>query len=126
MRTSGTLKQGVETDEVTNESVDQIIPLLLGEVVPERKGSSRGAITEGISDIGVIGVVPSDFVGNGVGKLEVLGKGTGGDLEIIVGVAPSTESNCGRIIEDRGVGELRAGICEVEMTSAQLDSSRTC
>jgi len=93
MGTSWALEQGVESLKVTDESVDQIIPLLRGEVVPEWKGSSRSTITEGISDIGVIGVVPADFVGNRVCKIEAIGESTGVDLEIIIGVTPSTETN---------------------------------
>ena len=59
----------------------------------------------------MISVVPADSVGNRVGKVEVLGESASGDLEIIIGVTPSTHSARGGRIEDRGIGELRAGVC---------------
>jgi len=111
VRTKRTLEQLVEAPEVTTESVDQRVPDLFGEVVPERKRSRGSAVTEGISDISVIGVVPSDSVGNRVGKVEVLGESTSGDLEIIIRVTPSTHSARGGRVEDRGIGELRARVC---------------
>ena len=111
MRTKRTLEQLVEASEVTTETVDQRVPDLCGEVVPERKGSRGSAVAEGISDISVISVVPADSVGNRVGKVEVLGESASGDLEIIIGVTPSTHSARGGRVEDRGIGELRAGVC---------------
>ena len=100
----------MESPEITDKPVNQRSPAFVGEVVPERKGSRRSAITEGISGIGPVGVIPSDLVGGRVGNFEVIRKGTGSDLEIVIRVTPSTKSSCRRIIEDRCVGEVGACI----------------
>jgi len=95
-----TLELGVERIKVTDETIDQQINTLLSEVVPERKGSTRGAVTEGIRVTALRGVVPPESVGNGVGTFKVFREGTGADLIIVVRVTPSTESRSGRRIEE--------------------------
>ena len=104
----------MEALEVTDESVNQRVPAFTSEVVPERKRCRSGTITEGISEIGPLGVVPPDLVGDGVGKFEVLREGTGSNLEIVIRVTPSTDPACRGIIEDRCIGEVGACICELE------------
>jgi len=107
---SWTFELNVETLEITDVSVDQGAPAFLSEVVPEGERSGRGAVTEWIRVSTPSGVVPSEPVRDGVDKIKVLCKGTGGDLIIVIRVTPSAEV----FVEDRGVGELFAGICEVE------------
>jgi len=109
-----TLKQSVESFEVTDKSIDQRVPTFLGEIVPERKWSRGGAITEGIGGKRPLGVIPPDLVGNGVGKFEVLRKGTGSDLEIVIRVTVTTETARRGIVEDRCAGEVGACICAVK------------
>ena len=107
---SWTLELNVEALEVTNISIDQGSPTLLGEVVPEGKRSRRGAVTERIRVGAPIGVIPSEPVGDGVDKIEVFREGTGSDLIIVIRVSPSTEV----FVEDRRIGEAGACICEME------------
>ena len=111
---SSTLEQNVEPLEVPNESINQCVPAFLSEVVPESKWRRRGAVTEGIRVGAPIGVIPSDLVGDGVSKFEVLRKGTGSDFIIVSWVTPTAKSSCRGIVEDRCIGEVGACICEVE------------
>ena len=111
---SWTLKLSLEPVEVTNVSADQRLLAGRGEVVPESIWSGRGAVTEGIRVAVPFGVVPSDLVGDRVDDLEVVCKGTGGDLVIVSRVTPSTEPAGRGVVEDRCVGEVGAGICQVE------------
>jgi hypothetical protein len=108
MRTGCALEQGMESHKVTDEPVNQQVDTVLSEVVPEIKRSRRSTVTEGISDKGPLGEVPSEVVGDGVGKWEVLGKGTSRDLEIVIGVTPSTHSARRGIVPDRGIDEVGA------------------
>ena len=107
-----TLHQGVESDEITGESINKSVHTVIGEVVVERKGGWGSTITEGISGGGNGSVVPPDPVGNGIGDLEIFRKGTGSDLVIVVGVTESTHSSRRGRVEDRGVGEIGDGIYE--------------
>jgi len=95
-----TLELGVESIEVTDETIDQQINAVLSEVIPERKCGTRGAITEGIRIGALGGVVPPEIVGDRVGTLKALRKGTGGDLVIVIRVTPSTEPVFRRRIEE--------------------------
>ena len=99
----------MEAYEIAIESVNQSIAGLIGEVVPERKGSRSSAITEGISEIRPLGVVPPDGMGDGVGKLRFICEGTGRNLEIVVGVTPSTQPTGRGVAEDGGI--LEVGAC---------------
>jgi hypothetical protein len=103
----------MEPTEVTDEPIDQRVPACRSEVVPEWKGSRRGAVTEGISDISPLGIVPSDFVGDGIRKWEVL-EGTTGDFIIVGRITVSTEPSGRGVIEDLCTGEVGLRICQLE------------
>lgn len=109
-----TLELGVERIEVTDETINQQVNTLLSEVVPERKWGARGTVTEGIRVSALRGEVPPKPVRDRVGALEVIRKGTGSDLVIVVRVTESTKSIFRRGIEEICIGVVGTRVCEVE------------
>ena len=112
-----TLELSLEPPEVADVPIDQQIPAGRSEVGPESIRSTRSAVTKGIRVGAYCGVVPSDLVGDGVSDLEVVRKGTGGDLVIVSWVTPSTEPARRGRVEDRCIRIVGAGIWEVEASA---------
>lgn len=106
---SCTLELGVEALVVTGEPLDQLLLTSLSYISPRiiRRRGSAIAVKIGVRFSE--GTVPSDLVGDGVDEVEAFRKGAGGDLVIVVFVAPSPE-----ILDDWCAGELGVGIYEAE------------
>ena len=105
-----TLKLSLEPPEVANVPTDHRLHAGRSEVCPEGFCRTRSAVTKGIRVSASVGVIPSERVGDGVNDLEVVRKCTGSDLVVVSRVAPSTEPARRRIVEDRCIGEVGAGI----------------
>lgn len=102
----GGLGVGVESDEITLKVVGYIGHVLWGHGGVDHevgwRGRSGRVIGEGGREVseGVKGVVPPDVVRDWVGP-DLVFEATGGDLEIIVGVAPATDTGR-RVIKEGG------------------------
>ena len=90
--------------------LDQRLHTGRSEVGPKRIWSGGSTVAKDITAKAPRGVIPSDFVGDGVNGHEVVRKGASGDLVIVSWVTPSAESTLRRIVEDGRVEKVGAGI----------------
>ena len=91
----------MEPPKVTDIPLYQLLLTFRCEILPNFTRWGWGAVTEGICDhIDPRGVVPPDPVRDRIHKLEVVRESAGGDLVIVIWVAPSTEPARRGVVED--------------------------
>jgi len=98
--TVGTLLETrLETDKVTRVAVDHGLDHFRGNGRVERRGVRRSSVAEATSGWHYA-EVPTETVLDGIRSVEIVRKCTSLDLEVVLGVAPSTETGLEIRIED--------------------------
>jgi len=100
------LELSLEPLKVTDISLDQRLLTGWSEVLPHFIWRRESAITEGVTDLGLHGVVPLDPVGDGIGNFEVVRKGTSANLEIAIRVAHPPSPLFGESLKMVALGKL--------------------
>ena len=101
-----TSKIRLEAGKVPSKRVDRVIHILFRERgVDHQVGRHAGHCESGYTEERLKGVVTADVVRDGVGDLYVL-ETTGGDLEIVVWVTPTTETVVGVVGKHGGMVEV--------------------